>query len=62
MSIYGGVLGVGMMATSPWELAPADIWAEVGPSGHHYEVWLGLLWIIFMYNLSMYGASWGWGW
>ena len=34
---------------------------EPRASGHHYEVRLGMG-IIFMYNMSILEAFWGWGW
>ena len=59
-----------MVATLTWVLAPAPASGLIRQrSGHHYEVRLGLG-IVFMYNMSMYDASWGprwsrpsrWGW
>ena len=51
--------GWGWWRPPPWGwLAPEDIWAELRPSGHHYEVRLGLG-IILMYNMSILEAFWG---
>ena len=62
MSIYEAFWGAQMVQTLPNGLAaPADIWAELCASGHHYEVRLGMG-IIFMYNMSILEAFWGWGW
>ena len=52
-------LGAQMVQTLPMGLAPAS--GIRARSDHHHEVRLGLG-IIFMYNMSILEAFWGWGW